>query len=162
MILKPNISAVLFPRRMVRQADLTRGRRRRDCQRSKCPGSVSIVPHRRRPPGLAQTTACKDTLNTVLHNFRQGVAPKLGLRPAEKPLRCLTMTEIVLRVRLLGGDHLDVVYDEADAADDIVEHIISTLAQDGGALRCKHGDRLIVLYARGVATVEVAPRGAVL
>jgi hypothetical protein len=75
----------------------------------------------------------------------------------------MTMTEIVLRVRLLGGDHLDVVYDETGvAADDIVEHIISTLAQDGGALRCKHGDRLIVLYGRGVATVEVAPRGAVL
>jgi hypothetical protein len=72
------------------------------------------------------------------------------------------MTEIVLRVRLLGGDHLDVVYDEAGAADDIVEHIISTLSQDGGALRCTHGGRLIVLYGRGVATVEVAPRGAVL
>ena len=72
------------------------------------------------------------------------------------------MTEIVLRVRLVGGDHLDVVYDEADAAvDDIVEHVISTLAQDGGALRCKHGERLIVLYGRGVAAVEVAPRGAV-
>jgi len=73
------------------------------------------------------------------------------------------MTEIVLRIRLVGGDHLDVVYDEAGAlTDDIVEHIISTLAQDGGALRCKHGGRLIVLYGRGVATVEVAPRGAVL
>jgi len=73
------------------------------------------------------------------------------------------MTDIVLRVRLVGGDHLDVVYDEAGpATDDIVEHIISTLAQDGGALRCKHGGRLIVLYGRGVATVEVAPRGAVL
>jgi hypothetical protein len=73
------------------------------------------------------------------------------------------MTEIVLRIRLVGGDHMDVVYDEAGAAaDDIVEHVISTLAQDGGALRCKHGGRLIVLYGRGVATVEVAPRGAVL
>jgi hypothetical protein len=73
------------------------------------------------------------------------------------------MTEIVLRVRLVGGDHLDVVYDEAGAAaDDIVEHIISILTQDGGALRCKHGDRLMVLYGRGVAAVEVAPRGAVL
>jgi hypothetical protein len=73
------------------------------------------------------------------------------------------MTEIVLRVGLVGGDHLDVVYDETSAGtDDIVEHIISTLAQDGGALRCKHGGRLIVLYGRGVATVEVAPRGAVL
>jgi len=72
------------------------------------------------------------------------------------------MAEIVLRIRLVGGDHLDVVYEEAGPApDDIVEHIISTLAQDGGALRCKHGDRLIVLYGRGVAAVEVAPRGAV-
>jgi hypothetical protein len=72
------------------------------------------------------------------------------------------MAEIVLRIRLVGGDHLDVVYDEAGAAaDDVVEHIIATLAQDGGALRCKHGGRLIVLYGRGVATVEVAPRGAI-
>jgi len=73
------------------------------------------------------------------------------------------MTEIVLRVRLVGGDHLDVTYDEAGAATgEVVEHIISTLAQDGGTLRCRHGDRLIVLYGRGVATLEVAPRGAVL
>ena len=73
------------------------------------------------------------------------------------------MAEIVLRVRLTGGDQLDVSYDEAGAAvDDIVERVISTLAQDGGALRCEHGGRLIVLYGRGVATVEVAPRGAVL
>jgi hypothetical protein len=80
----------------------------------------------------------------------------------EKSLRCLSMAKIVLRVRLVGGDQLDVVYDDTAAAtDDIVEHIISTLAQDGGALRCKHGGRLIVLYGRGVATVEVAPRGAV-
>jgi hypothetical protein len=80
----------------------------------------------------------------------------------EKRLRCLIMAKIVLRVRLVGGDQLDVVYnDTAAATDDVVEHIISTLAQDGGALRCKHGGRLIVLYGRGVATVEVAPRGAV-
>jgi hypothetical protein len=73
------------------------------------------------------------------------------------------MAEIVLRVRLVGGDHLDVTYDEAGAATgEVVEHIISTLAQDGGTLRCRHGDRLIVLYGRGVATLEVAPRGAIL
>ncbi|HLJ99568.1 MAG TPA: hypothetical protein VKU39_06625 [Streptosporangiaceae bacterium] len=73
------------------------------------------------------------------------------------------MAEIVLRVRLVGGDHLDVAYDEAGATvDDIVEHVILTLAQDGGALRCEHGGRLIVLYGRGVVTVEVAPLGAVL
>jgi hypothetical protein len=73
------------------------------------------------------------------------------------------MAEIVLRVRLVGGDHLDVTYDEADAASgDVVEHIISALAEDSGTLRCRHGGRLIVLYGRGVATVEVAPRGAIL
>jgi hypothetical protein len=73
------------------------------------------------------------------------------------------MAEIVLRVRLIGGDHVDVVYGDRDAtADEIAEHVISTLAEDGGALRCQHGDRLIVLYGRGVATIEIAPRGAVL
>jgi hypothetical protein len=73
------------------------------------------------------------------------------------------MAEIVLRVRLIGGDHLDVTYDMGGAAaDEVVELVISTLAEDGGVLRCKHGDRLMVLYGRGVATIEVAPRGAVL
>jgi hypothetical protein len=73
------------------------------------------------------------------------------------------MAEIVLRVRLIGGDQLDVTYDEAGAAaGDVVEHCVATLAQDDGTLRCRHGDRLIVLYGRGVATLEVAPRGAIL
>jgi len=73
------------------------------------------------------------------------------------------MAEIVLRVRLIGGEHLDVTYDEAEGApDEIVEWAISTLAEDNGVLRCRHGDRLIVLYGRGVATLEVAPRGAIL
>ena len=73
------------------------------------------------------------------------------------------MAEIVLRIRLVGGDHLDVTYGNRDAdADKLLEYVISTLAEDGGTLRCKHGDRLIVLYGRGVATVEIAPRGAIL
>jgi hypothetical protein len=73
------------------------------------------------------------------------------------------MARIVLRVRLVGGEHLDVAYDEPGATpDEVVEHAISALAEDNGALHCRHGDRLIVLYSRGVATVEVAPRGAVL
>ena len=59
---------------------------------------------------------------------------------------------------------MDVTYDEADAMseDEVVDHVVTTLSQDSGVLRCRHGDRLVVLYARGVATVEVAPRGAVL
>jgi hypothetical protein len=75
----------------------------------------------------------------------------------------MAMTEIVLRVRLIGGEHLDVSYDEAGCTpDEVVERVISTLADDNSVLRCQHGGRLIVLYGRGVATVEVAPRGAIL
>jgi hypothetical protein len=74
----------------------------------------------------------------------------------------MPMAEIVLRVRLIGGEHLDVTYEKAGGtADEIVEQAITTLGDDDGILRCQHGGRLIVLYGRGVATVEVAPRGAV-
>jgi hypothetical protein len=74
------------------------------------------------------------------------------------------MTNTVLRVRLIGGDRMDVTYEEPDTfdEDDLVESVISTLAEDSGVLRSRHGDRLVVLYGRGVAAIEVAPRGAVL
>ena len=73
------------------------------------------------------------------------------------------MTEIVLRVRLVSGEYLDVTYDEGGGtAAETLEHVIASLAADNGALRCRHGNRLIILYGRGVATLEVAPRGAVL
>jgi len=73
------------------------------------------------------------------------------------------MTEIVLRVCLISGKYLDVTYDAVDSTmDQAVEHAISSLADDKGMLRCRHGNRLIVLYGRGIATLEVAPRGAVL
>ena len=75
----------------------------------------------------------------------------------------MAMTEIVLRVRLLGGEHLDVTYEEdGGTPDEIVDRVVSALAEDNGVLRCRHGGRLIVLYGRGIATLEVAPRGAVL
>jgi hypothetical protein len=45
---------------------------------------------------------------------------------------------------------------------EVIEHVISTLCEDGGVLRSRHGDRLIVLYGRGDAAVEISPRGAVL
>jgi hypothetical protein len=74
----------------------------------------------------------------------------------------LTMAKIVLRVRLIGGDHMDVTYEsEMDAEAEVVEHVVSTLAEDSGVLRSRHGERLVVLYGRGVAAIEVAPRGAV-
>ena len=74
------------------------------------------------------------------------------------------MAGIVLRVRLIGGDHLDVRYEEPDTddPDKVGEHVISALAQDSGLLRVHHGDRLVVLFGRGVAAIEVGPRGAVL
>lgn len=74
------------------------------------------------------------------------------------------MAGIVLRVRLIGGDQLDVGYEEPDTADvdEVTEHFISALSQDSGLVRVHHGDRLVVLFGRGVAAIEVAPRGAVL
>ena len=76
---------------------------------------------------------------------------------------CRAMAEIALRVRLIAGDHLDVTYEEADATDPdaVTERAIATLSQDSGVLRTRHGDRLVVLSGRGVAALEVAPRGAV-
>ena len=76
----------------------------------------------------------------------------------------MAMAGIVLRIRLVGGDHLDVSYEEPDVADadDVIEHVISALARDSGVLRARHGERLVVLFSRGVAAIEVAPRGAVL
>ena len=73
------------------------------------------------------------------------------------------MATTVLRVRLIGGERMDITYDEPDVSseDELVDHVISTLAQDSGVLRTKHGDRLVAVYGRGVAAVEVAPRGAV-
>jgi hypothetical protein len=74
------------------------------------------------------------------------------------------MAEIVFRVRLTGGDRMDVTYQEPDSVevDEVIEHAISALAQDSGVLRTKHGERSVVLYGRGVVALEVAPRGAVL
>ena len=59
---------------------------------------------------------------------------------------------------------VDVTYEDSNAGseDEVIDHVVTALAEDAGMLRCRHGDRLLVLYARGVAAVEVAPRGAVL
>ena len=74
------------------------------------------------------------------------------------------MATTVLRVRLIGGDRMDITYEDPGVVDEeqLVEHVVSTLANDSGLLRTRHGDRLVVLYGRGVAAIEVAPRGAVL
>ena len=74
------------------------------------------------------------------------------------------MAEIVLRVRLITGDRLDVTYAETDTsdADEVTEHVIAALADDAGMIRARHGDRTVIVYGRGVAALELAPRGAVL
>lgn len=74
------------------------------------------------------------------------------------------MARVVLRVRLISGDHLDVTYGEPDLEDEheIIEHVISILASELGALRVRHNDRVMVLFARGIASIEVAPLGPVL
>jgi len=74
------------------------------------------------------------------------------------------MAKVVLRVRLISGDRLDIAYEEVDTADEdaVLEHVIMTLAENSGALRAVHGNRLLVLYGRGVAAIEATPRGAVL
>ena len=76
----------------------------------------------------------------------------------------MTMTDIVLRVRLVGGGSMDVTYEDPSAGSEaeVIDRVVTLLADDAGVLRCRHGDRLLVLYARGVGAVEVAPRGAVL
>lgn len=72
------------------------------------------------------------------------------------------MAEIVLRVRLVGGDRVDVTWTDPDMGEaEAVEHVTATLAEDSGVIRSRHADRLVILYGRGVAAIEVAPRGAV-
>lgn len=74
------------------------------------------------------------------------------------------MGTIVLRARLVGGEHTDVTYDDPDQTDEgqIINRVIEALSTDSGVLRCRHGERLVALYARGVASIEVSPRGAIL
>jgi hypothetical protein len=74
------------------------------------------------------------------------------------------MATVVLRVRLTGGDHMDLTHEQPNTVDaaEVIEHIIATLAQDAGVLRSRHADRLVVLYGRSVAAIEITPRGAIL
>jgi len=69
-----------------------------------------------------------------------------------------------MRVRLLNGEHTDLTYEDPGQDDeaDLVEQITEVLREEFGVLRCRHGDRLVVLYSRGVASIEVSPRGAIL
>jgi len=92
------------------------------------------------------------------------IGTPLGREWALKRDYLASMGTIVMRARLLGGEHADLTYEDPDQADEdaIVSQIIETLSADSGVLRCRHGERLVALYARGVATIEVSPRGAIL
>jgi hypothetical protein len=73
------------------------------------------------------------------------------------------MAETVLRVRMISGERIDVICEEPEAGEaEAVEYAIATLARDSGVLRTRHGGRLVVLFGRGVAAVEVSPPGPVL
>ena len=74
------------------------------------------------------------------------------------------MAKVVLRILLLSGSHLDVVYDEPGTPDaaEVGAHALELLDHEGTVLRAAHGGRVVAVYARGVAAVEVDPRGAVL
>jgi class 3 adenylate cyclase len=76
----------------------------------------------------------------------------------------MAMAKLVLRVRLIGGDHLDVSVEDAavETDDELLDRVVATLAQDAGSVRTTHGDRTLVLFGRGVAGFELSPRGAVL
>ena len=75
-----------------------------------------------------------------------------------------TMATIVLRVRLLSGECTDLSYEDPEQVDEVgmLEHVIEVLREESGVLRCRHGNRLVVLYSRGVASIEVSPRVAIL
>ncbi len=74
------------------------------------------------------------------------------------------MASIVMRVRLTSGDHTDVTFTDDGARNEAeaIEAAVTALSSESGVLRCSHGDREIVLFARGVTSIEVAPRGAIL
>lgn len=73
------------------------------------------------------------------------------------------MATIVLRVRLIGGEHTDLIYEDPDQVDEgeLVEQAIEILREESGVVRCRHGDRLVALFSRGVASIEFSPRGAI-
>jgi hypothetical protein len=75
------------------------------------------------------------------------------------------MAGVVLRVRLTGGDHIDGTSDEPDTieTDQVIEQVISTLAEDSGLLHSSRGDRLVALFTRGGrCRHRDTPRGAIL
>jgi hypothetical protein len=69
------------------------------------------------------------------------------------------MATVAVLVHLVGGNLMEVTYEGPDHADadQIVDHVVSVLAQDSGVLHARHAGRAVVLYGRGVAAIEVPP-----
>jgi len=54
-------------------------------------------------------------------------------------------------------------YEDPDQVEsEMIKQIIDVLRQQSGVLQCRQGNRLVALYSRGVASIEVSPRGAIL
>jgi hypothetical protein len=79
------------------------------------------------------------------------------------PYYLSNMATIVLRVRLLGGENTDLTYEDPDQDDEgaLIDQVVEEMRTDSGVLRCRHGDRLVAVFSRGVASIEVSPRGAI-
>jgi hypothetical protein len=73
------------------------------------------------------------------------------------------MGTIVLRVRLIGGEKTDLTYEDPDEDDEagLIDQVVAVVREESGVLRCRHGDRLVAIFSRGVASIEVSPRGAI-
>ena len=91
-------------------------------------------------------------LQRAARRWAEGSRRDLGGQPGHH--RVLAMAEIVLRVRLTGGDHMDVTDEESDTvnAAEVVEHVVSTLARDSG---CFAPDTVTGSYCR---TAGALPR----
>jgi hypothetical protein len=125
-------------------------------QANLCHFREAAIPYRRVIDGLVlMLPGC---VGSTLAGWRLAT----DFRLARQDPRCVRMAEIVLRVRLVSGDHLDVTFEGDGDEEELIERVVETLAEDSGVLRSSHGDRLMVVYGRGVAAVEMAPRGAVL
>ena len=74
------------------------------------------------------------------------------------------MTTLVLRVRLVGGDHMDVTYEETGTAaeEELTEHVVSTLTSDSGCCAPSTGTGWSCCTGRGRRPGGVAARSSAL
>jgi hypothetical protein len=68
--------------------------------------------------------------DTDAEQHRRDASEEVAEGLAARPIGLVTNGRVVLRVQLIGGDHIDVTYDEPDTVetDQVIEHVISALA----------------------------------